>query len=94
MYAVLYGSRALGNFKPGSDIDLTLHGDDLTARMLGDIAEALDDLLLTSMYVHSKARRIVSKTEHEWRLFSRTSRGNRRLYSIGSVRFFEFTCSR
>jgi predicted nucleotidyltransferase len=42
--AVLYGSRAMGNFKPGSDIDLTLHGDDLTARMLGDIAEALDDL--------------------------------------------------
>ena len=44
--AVLYGSRAKGNFKPGSDIDLTLFGDRLTSRELGAIAEELDDLLL------------------------------------------------
>lgn len=44
--AVLYGSRAKGNFKTGSDIDLTLYGEKLSARLLGDIAEALDDLLL------------------------------------------------
>jgi len=44
--AVLYGSRAKGNFKPGSDIDLTLYGEDLTPPRLGDISEALDDLLL------------------------------------------------
>lgn len=44
--AVLYGSRAKGNYKPGSDIDLTLMGADLTQHMLGNIAEALDDLLL------------------------------------------------
>lgn len=28
---ILYGSRAKGNFKPGSDIDLTLIGESLTA---------------------------------------------------------------
>jgi len=44
--AVLYGSRAKGNYKPGSDIDLTLHGSDLTPRLCTTIAEALDDLLL------------------------------------------------
>lgn len=44
--AVLYGSRAKGNYKPGSDIDLTLYGDTLTSRELGDIVEELDDLLL------------------------------------------------
>ena len=44
--AVLYGSRAKGNFKPGSDIDLVLLGDGLTTRELGVIAEELDDLLL------------------------------------------------
>jgi len=44
--AVLYGSRAKGNFKPGSDIDLTLHGPNLTQKMCATIAEALDDLLL------------------------------------------------
>jgi uncharacterized protein len=44
--ALLYGSRAKGNFKPGSDIDLTLCGATLTFRELGNIAEELDDLLL------------------------------------------------
>jgi predicted nucleotidyltransferase len=44
--AVLYGSRAKGNFKPGSDIDLTLFGTGLTQNLCSSIAEALDDLLL------------------------------------------------
>ena len=44
--AVLYGSRAMGNFKPGSDIDLTLIGESLTSPELGAIEEELDDLLL------------------------------------------------
>jgi predicted nucleotidyltransferase len=44
--AVLYGSRAKGNFKPGSDIDLTLYGVSLTSGLCASIAEALDDLLL------------------------------------------------
>ena len=43
---VVYGSRAKGNFKPGSDIDLTLRGEGLTLSLLGDIDMALDDLLL------------------------------------------------
>jgi len=44
--AVLYGSRAKGNFKPGSDIDLSLHGAALTLLELGKIESELDDLLL------------------------------------------------
>ncbi|GDX85700.1 hypothetical protein LBMAG43_17420 [Methylococcaceae bacterium] len=44
--AVLYGSRAKGNFKKGSDIDLTLYGEKLSLHLLYDVAEALDDLLL------------------------------------------------
>lgn len=44
--AVLYGSRAKGNFKPGSDIDLTLYGEALTFDLLGQINSALDDVLL------------------------------------------------
>ena len=43
---VLYGSRAKGNFKPGSDIDLTFFGDTLTSAKLGVIDEELDDMLL------------------------------------------------
>ncbi|MGD1088116.1 MAG: restriction endonuclease subunit S [Verrucomicrobiota bacterium] len=44
--AVLYGSRAKGDFKTGSDIDLTLYGEALTADLRSAIASALDDLLL------------------------------------------------
>jgi type I restriction enzyme S subunit len=44
--AVLYGSRAKGNYRAGSDIDLTLMGEALTPHQLGDIADQLDDLLL------------------------------------------------
>jgi predicted nucleotidyltransferase len=43
--AILYGSRAKGNFRPGSDIDLTLKGD-LTYQQLLRIETELDDLLL------------------------------------------------
>ena len=45
--AVLYGSRAKGNYKNGSDIDLTLYGGvDLTMDVLYKITNELDDLLL------------------------------------------------
>jgi predicted nucleotidyltransferase len=45
--AVLYGSRAKGNHKNGSDIDLTLYGrEDLTLNMLYRIMNEMDDLLL------------------------------------------------
>jgi len=45
--AVLYGSRAKGNYKNGSDIDLTLcGGQDLTLNVMYKIATELDDLLL------------------------------------------------
>jgi predicted nucleotidyltransferase len=44
---VLYGSRARGYSKNGSDIDLTLHGgDSLTHTILSKIANDLDDQLL------------------------------------------------
>lgn len=45
--AILYGSRAKGNYRNGSDIDLTLHGGaDLTLDVLYKIMEEIDDLLL------------------------------------------------
>jgi predicted nucleotidyltransferase len=45
--AILYGSRAKGNYKRGSDIDLTLRGgSDLNLRVLYQIMDELDDLLL------------------------------------------------
>jgi uncharacterized protein len=37
----LFGSRAMGNFKKGSDIDLAIKGEKITSRILSE----LDDLL-------------------------------------------------
>jgi predicted nucleotidyltransferase len=44
--AMLFGSRAKGTHRRGSDIDLALMGRGLDIRILGRIADALDDLLL------------------------------------------------
>lgn len=45
--ALLYGSRAKGNYRKGSDIDLSLEGDAmLTLDVLFRISDALDDLFL------------------------------------------------
>ena len=41
--AVLYGSRAKGNYRTGSDIDLTLFGRDLDLKLLGRIDGEFDD---------------------------------------------------
>lgn len=41
--AVIYGSRAKGTYRPGSDIDLTLYGDGLDLDILGRIATRLHE---------------------------------------------------
>ncbi len=44
---MLYGSRARGDYKNGSDIDLTLRGSsELTHTLLSQIANDLDDQML------------------------------------------------
>lgn len=42
----LYGSRAKGNYTPGSDIDLCLTAPNLTYKQFIKISTELDDLLL------------------------------------------------
>ncbi|VFM95693.1 MAG: Predicted nucleotidyltransferase [Candidatus Kentron sp. G] len=44
--AMLYGSRAKGNHRPGSDIDLTIVGSGVTEEELLKMECELDDLLL------------------------------------------------
>lgn len=43
---ILYGSRAMGNYKNGSDIDLTIVSNNLNVDTLFKIELELDDLLL------------------------------------------------
>lgn len=44
--ALLYGSRAKGNYRTGSDIDLTLEGENLNLSTLQKIENDLDELML------------------------------------------------
>ena len=44
--AVLYGSRAKGNYREGSDIDLALTGDELDLSQMLRIAAMLDNLMI------------------------------------------------
>lgn len=41
---IIYGSRAKGDFREGSDIDITLKGEALNERMLSKISIDLDEL--------------------------------------------------
>ena len=48
--AIIFGSRAKGNYKNGSDIDLTLLGDEeLTLDVLRQIMNDMEELLLPYM---------------------------------------------
>ncbi len=55
--ASIYGSRAKGNYKEGSDIDIVLFGSDISIKELRNIYDDLDELLLPytfdiSVYEH------------------------------------------
>lgn len=45
---IIYGSRAKGNYKPGSDIDLTIVGD-IDFSTLLNLEDAIDELMLPYM---------------------------------------------
>jgi len=65
---IIYGSRAKGNYKPASDIDITFKGIGLNTTILNKIAVRLDDLLLPytfdlSIYDHIKNRDLLAHIE-------------------------------
>lgn len=43
---LLYGSRAKGNFRPGSDIDLSIKGSEIPFTEFLQIENQIDDLML------------------------------------------------
>ncbi len=74
--AILYGSRAKGNHKPGSDIDLTLIGDQIDLWLIHKIETELDDHLLPytvdiSAYHHLTNPRLVDHIDRMGKLFYR-----------------------
>lgn len=43
---LIYGSRAKGNYRPGSDIDLSIKGSEIPFAELMQIEDQIDDLML------------------------------------------------
>ena len=41
---IIYGSRAKGNYREGSDIDITLKGENLNDTILSKVKSEIDDL--------------------------------------------------
>ena len=78
--AVIYGSRAKGNYRHGSDIDITLFGD-LTLQHLNRISSQLDDLLLPyfidlSIYKDIDNIALIEHIDGVGKIFYYTARGH------------------
>ncbi len=61
---IIFGSRVKGNYKPGSDIDLTLIGKGINLDLLNKVTGKLDDLLLpylmdVSIFSHTKNSELI-----------------------------------
>lgn len=71
---IIYGSRAKGNYKNGSDIDLTLKGDALSLTLMNKINIELDDLFLPytfdlSIYSHIKNCNLIDHINRVGKIF-------------------------
>jgi uncharacterized protein len=80
--ALLYGSRAKGTHRNGSDIDLTLLGDELTYSLLSRIETDVDDLLLPytvdlSLYSHIENPDLLNHIQQVGKLFYQRESGQK-----------------
>jgi uncharacterized protein len=48
--AIIYGSRAKGNYRNGSDIDITLYGDTIQYSLLSSLNQEIDALNLPYLF--------------------------------------------
>lgn len=77
---ILYGSRAKGNFKNGSDIDLTLVGEQLNLKLTNKIENELDDLMLpytfdVSIYNYINNSNLLEHIKRVGKVFYRKNTG-------------------
>lgn len=73
---VIYGSRAKGNYRPGSDIDLTLKGPELDATLLSKLLTELDELntpylMDVSIYHQLQAQGLIEHIQNVGQVFYR-----------------------
>lgn len=57
---IIYGSRAKGTYKPFSDVDLTLKGENLNMRDLYSLSEKLEDSSLPYLFDISDFNKITN----------------------------------
>lgn len=57
---IIYGSRAKGNYRPGSDIDITLKGENLNLSVVNSITLQLEKLMLPYIFDISLFRQITN----------------------------------
>ncbi|WOK05245.1 nucleotidyltransferase domain-containing protein [Imperialibacter roseus] len=88
---LLYGSRAMGNYKPASDIDLTLIGTGIDLGLQTQIEFDLDDLMLPykfdiSIYDRITTPEFISHIDRVGKVFyERKGSGNKvlRKHNVG-----------
>ena len=73
-YAILYGSRAKGNHKHNSDIDMSLKGEDINLDVLNQISLKIDDLLMPymidlSIFTHIKNDELIDHIKRVGKVF-------------------------
>ena len=78
---VIYGSRAMGNYREASDIDLTLLGKNLNLSILNQLTSALDDLLLPYLFDISSFQHIKNPD-----LLAHIKRNGQTFYSLAKVK--------
>lgn len=71
---LLYGSRAKGNYRSGSDIDLTMKGTGLDLGLMNRISLEIDDLLLPysvdlSIFAHIDNKELLDHIERVGKIF-------------------------
>ncbi|MDD4569421.1 MAG: nucleotidyltransferase domain-containing protein [Tepidanaerobacteraceae bacterium] len=65
--ASIFGSRSMGNYKNGSDIDIAIYGANITAEMLNEITVELNEKLPLPYYfdiVHYESLKHSGLKEH------------------------------
>ncbi|VAX37108.1 Nucleotidyltransferase domain protein, Caur_2868 group [hydrothermal vent metagenome] len=71
---ILYGSRAKGNYKTGSDIDITLLGDNLNLKIIYALDDELDELYLPytfdiSIFTHIDNKDLIEHIDRVGKIF-------------------------
>lgn len=74
---ILYGSRARGNYKQGSDIDIAIDAPSMTPREFATLWNALDDLpiIYTLDVIHLQSQlneQLLDEVDHHGVVFTKT----------------------